>query len=416
MTVKVPLLPYGLSAKDFADLTLMLAAYYHRDKGLGVRCLEGYVEFSGNADDVCESFATAFGKALDVASAKRERGVPCPSLQRNDREVLGKAFKGLGLPEPPKGASYLETFHSLVAYFKDALEDDSMCRQVVPELSVLAPSRDALLLGSRSSGRTCAPLQLLKVEKYDYGKDFLDLRGSKMDVRATPLWLSVLASGWLLSFNGFMGGALLLAMPPGPVVEAAICSAEHVQGIMDALGVTDPAEAFDPGKGYYATPLRVKASTDPAEAYHMLLALTSPPLKDPSLVPLRIVKVRFDGKTFTMLEDAVVDLSRLKEFAELVAGSSGLRRAVEELLRCAILSYSGVPSGSCKAMFGDNAARMAKLLYNAVMGSLDPLYATYLLSRLSPEPAEAKPYFRRPEVIKGLLKALRAGDVLRPGT
>lgn len=407
LSVKIVVIPQGFTIRDYIDLTLMITAYHHRDRGFDVKCLGEYVEFTGDADDVCRSFATAYKRILEIVEAKLKRGIPCPKMHFNDRNVLAKVFNKLGLPRPPKDARYIDVFRDIIEYFSRELEDGEKCRQFISEISTSTFTRDkVLLLGSKSSKEVFAPLQPFKIEKYEYGKDFLDLAKSKMDVKTTPSWISLIASGWVLSFNGFANGVLLFSMPPSHVVYSSICSMEYTQSIMDSLGVKDPMEAFDLN-GYYATPLRIGSSTNPTEAYYLLLALTSPQLKNPALVPLRLMRVGFDGRRFTMLEDVVVDLSRLKEFIEFTTKlSNKLRKALEELSRCAIRSYSGVETAYCKEMFGDNAVRMVKILYNAVMGSYDPLYTVYLLSRLSPEPTETRPYFRDPTVIDELLRAL----------
>ncbi len=407
MTVKLVSIPQGFVVRNYVNITLMLASYYHRDKGLSVKCSNGFIEFSGDVDDVCESFSTTYSRILDIVNAKINAGIQCPKMHVNDRNVLGKVLSKLGLAKPSRDSRYIDVFKEIVKYYKDNLGDGKVCKEFTSELSVSTFTKDrVLVLGSKASKQAYAPLQPFKIEKYEYGKDFLDLSKSKMDIRATTSWLSLMVSGWLLSFNGFLGGELVFSMPPSYIVDSSICSGEYVEMLLSALGIDDPWEAFSVDRGYYSTPMRVKASTSPAEAFYMLLALSMPALKNPSLVPLRLMRISFDGKRFTMIEDVVVDLSRLKEFMESASVTGELRRAIEHLSRCAIQSYTGITTGSCRNMFGDNAVRMIKALYNAVMGSYEPLYTAYLLSRLSPEPVEKLPYFKNPRLVSKLIEAL----------
>ncbi|RLG79678.1 MAG: hypothetical protein DRO13_05505 [Thermoprotei archaeon] len=407
VTIKIVSIPQGFTVRDYINLALMLASYYHRDKGLSVKCSNGFIEFSGSIDDVCESFSTAYSRILDIANAKISAGIQCPKMHINDRNVLGKVLSKLGLAKPSRDARYIDIFKDIVKYYKDNLGDNKVCKDFTSELALSMYTKDrVIVLGSKTSKQAFAPLQPFKIEKYEYGKDFLDLSKSKMDVRATASWLSLMVSGWLLSYNGFLGGELVFSMPPSYIVDSSICSGEYVNTLLSALGVDDPWEAFSVDKGYYSTPMRVKASASPAEAFYMLLALSTPALKNPSLTPLRLVRISFDGKRFTMVEDVVVDLSRLKEFVESTSVTEELRRAIEHLSRCAIQSYTGFITTSCKNMFGDNAIRMIKTLYNAIMGSYEPFYAVYMLSRLSPEPVKALPYFKNPKIVSKLMETL----------
>ncbi len=406
MTVRVVGVPQGFTVRDYVNLALMLVSYYHGDKGLSVKCSNGFIEFTGDVGEVCESFSTAYSRVLDVANAKISAGIQCPKMHINDRNVLGKILGKLGLAKPSKDARYIDVFRDIVKYYKDNLSDPKLCKNFTAELATSTFTRDrVLVLGSKTSKQAYAPLQPFKIEKYEYGKDFLDLSRSKMDVRATTSWLSLMVSGWLLSYNGFIGGELFFSMPPSYIVDSSICSREPVNTLLDALGISDPWEAFNVD-GYYSTPMRVRASANPVEAFYLLLSLLSPSLKNPSLVPLRLVRISFDGRRFTMVEDVVVDLSRLKEFVESALMTNELKRAIEALARCAIQSYAGITTAVCENMFGDNAVRMVKALYNAIMGSYEPLYTVYLLSRLSPEPVKTLPYFRNPRIVSRLLEIL----------
>ncbi len=384
--------PQGFLASTLSTLTLLLAIKHHEERGLRMEPQGEYLEFEGDARDLCRSLAAAFTEALEESPKP-----PAPAMHQNDRAVASKMWEKLGGGRV-EARDYTSFFEGLVKTARGMLSGDE-CMGVVSDLSRVRIKPKAIELGEE----TFAPLQVFKIEKYEYGKDFLDLRGIKADLRMSAPWTSLAASGWLLSYMG-NPGALLYSLPPDDYVIPSLYDKSLRELVLRPGGVPYPL--------YYSAPSKIGTQPNPPEAYGILLALTMP-LGDirveAGLPPLRMIRVLFDGRRFTALEDSVLDTSPLIVFAKRLSVYPEASNTIRSLARCTLMAYSGRLSNWCRDNFGDfeDLVRMIKAIYGAAMGSLRPETTIYMLARLSPTPmGEHVPPFRRHRILGELMSVL----------
>lgn len=402
--VEMLLPPEGFLASSMANLTLLFAAKYHSERGLKVWYKgRDVLEFEGNAPELCRSLQAAYVEILEESPKQ-----PAPRMHQNDRGVFAKIFGSLGM-ELRRESPYHEAFTVLVEVFSRKLEDPEECREVARELATGRITAKGIELGSK----VFAPLQIFKVEKYEYGKDYMRLAGLKADLMMSPAWISLAAAGWLAAYMG-NPGVLVYSLPPDEYMVGALEDAVARETILRPGRLSSYWD-------YYSAPSKMRFASGFQEAYQLLLALNMP-LGDLSLEaglpPFRVLRVAFDGRRFTVVEDAVLDMSRVVAFARRISVHGDLEAAVRRLAECALQAYAGRRSKTCADAFGDldTLVRMVKILYSAVMGGVRPETAVYMLARLSPQPVgERLPPFRKPWILRELMEAIQPGLQIKGG-
>ncbi len=388
--------PEGFLASSMASLTLLFVAKHHRARYLEVRLRgEDTLSFEGDTADFCRSLQAAYHEILEDSPTPA-----APKMHQNDRQVLFKASSILGV-SVRGDESYTQVFKLVAESTRRRLEDPDVCASIVRELAIMRTTGKTVELGSQ----TLAPLQVFKLEKYEYGKDYLRLADLKADLRMSPAWLALCAAGWLASYMG-NPGTLVYSLPPDEYILKAFTDPSTLEMIMRPGGLSTYWD-------YFAAPSKARYTNNPPEAYMLYIALTLP-LGDlsleTSLPPFRLLRVSFDGRRFTALEDTIMDLSQAIAFAKRIPPGSPLHDAIIRLLNCVLRSYQERPDERCKSDFGDFDVmlRMTKIIYMAAIQSLRPETAVYRLARLSPYPVEGRvPPFRRPRVLRSLLEVLR---------
>lgn len=410
--VRVKLIPQGYYARSWQlSLMLTLANIHEELTSEEIRCGEGYVYLKGSEEDACLSLSTTLRTIVDdVNSLVETYNLSAPRPGKNDRQVLQKA--GLDLKDED---TYLTVFTRLALMMAEELDDSSKCKIHISDLGEITLFRrggkSEYILGRKGE---YAPLQPLKIEKYEYSKDFMNLADIKGDLRASKIWLAMLTSGWMRTYIGMAGGYLSFSLPPDYMLEPLLCDPTRRRVLEGILG-REPL-GF---KGYYKIPARIRSASNPPEAYRILLAIETVEYTGPSTMagipPFRVVRVGFDGKTARLIEDSVIDvtqllvpIARLKSI-EVTSGARILRH-VRRLAECATKAYQRTYPRDCETSFGGpgDSISMVKILHQAMTGSLREERAVYMLSRLSPEPFRDQiPPFRRLDIVRALLDALR---------
>ncbi|RLE38704.1 hypothetical protein DRJ17_03155 [Candidatus Woesearchaeota archaeon] len=403
--IRIPLLPEGTYARSLANLFLMAVTYYHRLSGKEVSYTGNFLEFEGNAKDISTSFSAATHAIIEVI---KERQPTTVKMHKNDRTVISKALNNLGVGSLPQ--DYVKSFHLLLKAFSRELESNNGCK-IISDIMLTKRNKKDVKYGEEG----LAPLQVFKLEKYEYGRDFLNLSKIKGDIKLSPYWMAIVAGGWLLSYMGVKGGYLTYSLPPEELIEHALYSREGMYAIMTTYGVNDPIAAYR-SDGILSSPSRIRSSSVLPSAYQILLALENASTNiGPEGFSLRIVRVSYDGKRFTVVEDSIINLSTLMDFAKALIASDEATSAVRRLAECAIQGYEKQMRERCKQAFADTstAIKMINLLYRAAIGSELPERAVYQLARLSPMPRDNfMPPFKKQRVLEWIYKSLAGASRL----
>lgn len=232
-------------------------------------------------------------------------------------------------------------------------------------------------------------LQLFKVEKYEYGRDFLkDYEAIKMQIRHDVCWLALLMAGLSLTYSGRIENELIFITIPEDYAsyKKEIKTTAHLFFSLPAkiLYNENRGVSFIAGKVGFI---------DPIFAFLQLIsyALTREWYKDfdfelLSQAPIQIYRVR-PGQTYTLVEKNTADLVPFVRFAYklLIKGEDSALRKIENLLRNYYkLDYSDYYSISIK-------------LYQTIVGSYNIYNLIYELGRLL-APITNKKIFNEEEV------------------
>jgi hypothetical protein len=241
---------------------------------------------------------------------------------------------------------------------------------------------DALYLGTKSRA-TFPQLQIFKVEKYKYGKDYLNLTTFKGDMRISPIWYGILGGGWLATFAGYIGNVITSITIDDYIAYSALIN-KNVGMLAEALSE------------YSCLPLRAKMRDPPShnEAYTLLSALQIDPnkLSYVTQYPIRYSKIILkEDRTYTIVEEVPFDLSPIyMSIRKLLTDEKykPLKNVIEDFLRCTLRAYANpiMLTEYCKKNWGSTStmAIMVRSLWNILMG-INPYANMYLLVRLSPK-------------------------------
>ncbi len=406
--VRIKLIPQGYYARSWQTPVLVTLANIHEETyGYPVKCEGDSVRLQGSSRDICTSLAATLKTIIaDTQTLISTLNLTAPRPGKNDKQVLQKTGIRLG------DDTYMQVFIKVVNMVIKELESDE-CERHLKDLGVIELTGRGGIEYRLGEKAEYAPLQILKIEKHEYSKDFMNFTDIKGDLRTSKIWLAVLLAGWLRTYIGMGGGYLTFSMPPESMLEAVMCDPSSRRVFEETLG-REPLGA----RGYYKAPARIKGSGKPLEALKILMALEALPYINLSRLleapPYRIVRVSYDGKTARLVDDMVIDLTQiLMPIARMKAaeaiGRVDLLRYIRRLAECSILAYQGSYTGGCKDLFGgpSNAVSMVKILHQALSGALGKERAVYLLARLSPEPApHADPPFKRFYIARTLLETL----------
>ncbi|MEM4603443.1 MAG: hypothetical protein QW842_06555 [Candidatus Nezhaarchaeales archaeon] len=304
-----------------------------------------------------------------IAEVKlKEEGLSSPRIVGNDANVV-KKFQEETKQRIAKEATLL-SFASQVLEWASR-ECRTSTSTFLTSYGFIQEKPSTLILG----GDGYAALQLFKVEKYEYGKDFLkDYKSVKMQIKHDVYWLALLMAGLSLTYSGRVENELIFITTPEDFAfyEKEFKTTTH-------LFFSLPKKLlYGEKRGASFIASRI-GSLDPLFAFLQLLsyALVREWYKDfdfklLSQAPIQLCRVR-PGQTYTLVERNIADLSPLVHFAHklLMRGGDLTLRKIETLLRRSYysLDYSDYYSISMK-------------LYQAISGSYNVYNLIYELGRL----------------------------------
>jgi len=401
------------SARRYASIFYALACFYHLHAQRGDVLYSG--ESIGLAGDAVLSLKEAVHAVLQCEAKRnseylatrgeregRAHARPCPSLRlnRNDFENVARRLAldtGIALDESD---TYCSLFVKLGEWLLSQL--DANPGGVLTELGVVREAMDGIQLGkapSRNGKSLYAQLQLLKLDKYEYGKTFLNL-SIKGDVRFSAVWYAVVGLGWLSTYSLTAGDTIVMVSPLEEAIEAALLKG----------GGKELREIYDSLHWLPLAPIYANAPPGLHEPYALLLALCMPEeAVEAGVLGVRfkLTRVRVANRAFTVVDEVPVDLSKYAMFVTLVKESrmAQLRSTIESLLRCALRTYAGSYSKYCEDAWGDlgDMVSMSRALAELAIG-VNVYRNAYKLARLSPPPEGGRPRnFRDPRVMRKLL-------------
>ena len=391
--VKIPLLPEGTYIRDFADLFLVIVASHHKEYSAS----SSYIEFSDDVEELCSNFSAAIESVLREVNERNLRSIKIPRI---DKAVFLKALTRLGIKELQN--DYINTLVSILRVMRNGLESGK-CKEIISDLSIFKRKGRNVFYGNDP----LAPLQIFKLDKYEYAKDFLNLK-VKGDVRLSPYWIGIVAGGWLLSYMGYKDGALLNSLPPSYFVENALYNKSRTGFLRIMYNVEDILDTYS-SSGSLSAPLRLIATNKLPYAYQILLAFeVEKSVTSPEGFFIRLIRTSYDGIRFTIVEDSTINISfSLLEFVRKIKAYQSSADAIRRLAECSLQGYGKGLSNSCKRSFGDmdSIVKMINALYRAIVGSLRIEDAIYYLARLSPFPQKVFiPPFRNSRILDSIYK------------
>ncbi|MEM2622778.1 MAG: hypothetical protein QXI35_07950 [Candidatus Nezhaarchaeales archaeon] len=303
-----------------------------------------------------------------IAEVKlKEEGLSSPRIVGNDANVVKK------FQEETKQSIVKEA--TLLSFASQVLEWASQecytsISNFLTSYGFIQEKSSTLILG----GDNYSALQLFKVEKYEYGKDFLkDYKSVKMQIKHDAYWLALLMAGLSLTYSGRVENELIFITAPEDFAfyEKEFKTTTHLffslpkkllygekrgaSFIASRIGIFDPIFAF----------LQLLSYTLVREWYRDF------DFELLSQAPIQLCRVR-TGQTYTLIERNIADLSPLVRFAYklLMRGGDLTLRKIDNLLRNRYsLDYSNYYSISMK-------------LYQAISGSYNAYSLIYELGRL----------------------------------
>jgi len=322
-----------------------------------------------------------FQMAKKIAERKYEH-MPSPMLVGNDANVVKKFQKETKM-SINKEISLLDFALRVLEWASE--ESCNITSKFLMSYNFIQEKTSTLVLG----GDEYAALQLFKVEKYEYGKDFLrDYEAIKMQIKHDVYWLALLMAGLSLTYSGRIDNELVFIAVPEDFAfyEREAKTTTHlffslptrilhseISSIASRIGFVDPIFAFLQLISYALT----------REWYRDF------DLKLLSQAPIQIYRVR-PGQTYTLVEKNIADLVPFVRFAYKLLINSGNRgesalAKIENLLRNYYkLDYSNYYSISMK-------------LYQTILGSYDVYNLIYELGRLL-APITCKKIFNEGEI------------------
>jgi hypothetical protein len=401
MTVKIPIIPEGYYVRTYQLVTLSFIVSMHRSMGFVAKYLGDEIVLEGDPQDVASSVAEALEASLDIIKDRLNHGITSPRMHNNDISVLTKKLMSAVDVKIPEKLDYCSVFEVLINWAINAVR--SSPQKYLSELSIMHYDKEGnILLGSPPH---YGPLQPFKLEKYETGKDFLDFT-VKGDIKHSHIWTALLSAGWLITYMGNFG-TLLFSMPTDDTMHLILASREAEEFLLESIGTPKLTNAYK-WEGYFSTPSRIKRNPVPGEAYQLILAAELPQVTQ-TLPPIRLMRVNYDLRRFTILSDGTINVAPLTEFIRrLKSRYPDALGYVREVADCLIQAYSFRLGGYCRDRYGEHStlSLMVHALYAGGQGAMEAEKVIYTLARLSPAGTETPPPFRRSKILEGIYDAL----------
>lgn len=331
-----------------------------------------------------EALCEIFQVSLFVANTKI-KSMFSPRMGKNDANTIVKFGEEIRKPIN-KDISILEFAYHVINWANN--ESLNRTNEFIMSFNSLKIKPSSLILG----GERFAALQLFKVEKYEYGKDYMKSHDEiKMQIRYDIHWLALLMAGFVLTYSGFLNNEMIFITYPEEVI--------FHERFAETTHAFLPIRIFyNSEKGISILAHRVGTFDQPL-AFFQLLSFELVHEWHPnfrfdllSQALIHMYRVRI-GNTYTLVEKNIADLAPFTRFAYklITSGNIETLRKIENLLKNRYgLEYSGYYS-------------IATKLYQAISGAYDVYSLIYEIGRLR---AKDNRVIFHEDDIKGIVHAL----------
>ena len=321
-----------------------------------------------------------FIAAKNIAKIKREKGILSPRPNKNDANTFRRFSAETGV-QVDDNDKFVDFAFKVLSWAEKECRD--LPKKFLESYATLHAKPSKLLLG----GDNYAAIQLFKVEKYEYGKDFLEAPSNvKMQIKHDKYWLALLMAGFALTYAGLAENEMVFTTLPEDVIPQVTSKYAHkdfellynrlcdivysgekgIAGLVSRIGRLEPLVAF----------IQLLSYMFAREWSEQIL------LSELTRLPLNLYRVRI-GNTFTLIERSMGDLAPFANFAYRLLsrgeGGSRLLQKLERLCRCALMTRAGLARG-CEQSYSSYYTLTMKV-YQAISGSYNPYNLTYELGR-----------------------------------
>ena len=334
-----------------------------------------------NSETVTYAISNILKVALDSLERK-EKYLHFPKVHRNDVQgPLKKVLEALRVSSP-QNQDYGSYAKKII---EGALEDsESKPDEWINSLSMMSIESDGSIHFGNTSKTKISNLQLFKVEKYEHGKGFGDLK-VKADFIFDEKWFSLVIAGFCLTYSAFTQGEIILSIVPEEVLIRSLRDREYKRAVKELTGSNNLLVSFFGERGIFRLPEKINLPPNPIDAYSILLGIA---LKNEGFViegfPYVLARLRFTGQTFTLLEKSDIRIEPFLDFAKKLSKKT-LEVLREFLVGTIMLSYYRNDYYASK--YGDYSVcyRLVQSLYQTILGSRKPEETVYIMARSLPE-------------------------------
>jgi len=386
------LLPPGLLARDLT-ITALASAVNLIHMNQEVNILGDSISIEGDTKNLQQVLRETF----DVAqkSIKRKEALPHIKSHKNDRQVMSKVMKVIRLN------CEVDTYLGYAQRMCEWALKDIKYNITDWQKSLFAQSvtRSKIELGKE----TFSALQPFKIEKYEYGKGFIDLK-VQLDLKVDKRWMALLLAGFAIAYSGYSSSEILLS----PIPEQILAKASRDLGYVNYLcSLTASQRILEAFHRLQQIPENLKLPPDPPHAYNLLLAIELSKIAQKSGMtvteapPYMFYRILFTGKSFSLIERIMMDVSPILSFTSKLRTKA--LEEVEKLLQCTV-RQSRIKDNYCFNRYGDIGVcnKVTRLLYEASIGSRKAEDVMYQLARSLPEGSPLK----REDILTAIYNAL----------
>lgn len=387
--------PYSSFIKELILTSLTPLIDYVKYENDEILLKENKIEIKPGNRKTAYYLLQLFDYSLEILREK-QKAVYSPNAHVNDQAVFSKML-GRKLDKP----SYLNLAEVLLEWARNEAINNPDVWTI--ELETVDIRANKIKLGTT----TFAPLQIFKVEKYEYGKGFGDFE-IKFDFEISKYWYSLIVAGFVIGYNGYVDEEFLITTITEDLFQKLLIDPVYADSIRGLL----KANLKDTLFSMYNTisNLRIPATNSPsfqiAIAFHVYKRFLSKHLERLNEIisalsqidlPFRVYRLRYDGKSITQVELIDFNLSPLLLFTLKFAKrlrDEGIENDIDHVLDLmkATLFQMREPSNYYKNLYGDISVclRLSNALYNAIFGSVRPEEVVYSFARLSSENSPLK--------------------------
>jgi len=275
---------------------------------LGMSWVVMYSDLNPDAEDIANALEGALNSLEDKIRLNISK-----KMSKNDKQSFDKVIKAWFNQSAPE--TYGELFELVIRETIELLKQGQI--DLVRSLSKVRIDKGGIYLGVEYKRETAIlPAILKQPEYYEYQSGFLvPTTGQKAQIRLDPLWFSLIAVGFLISFAGLIRGKYYLITKPG--IETFW--PYEIEDIIEK-GLIPLTEAGISGK--------IGLSTE--ELYEMKLAMRlaeTNTFVPPEVYPVVLHLISLEGRAYAELKTLQLDLSELTGY---------LQRYVENIERLKI--------------------------------------------------------------------------------